>query len=92
MIKITIDKPLTHNYFYACSIDGRKLLQAVKKGTYIELTLKGVGVQNVNPRLWADTAYLVERKRVNFKTPMVFVYNKTKFRAIDYPLNQISLL
>lgn len=92
MIKIKIDKPLTYREHYACSIDLRKLNEAVKKGTYIELTIKGVGVQNVNPRLWCDTSYLVERKPMNFKTPMVFVYNKTKFRAIDYPLNQIQLL
>ncbi len=76
---ITIVKPLPGN---RCSIDFRKLKEAVQDHKLIKLTLMGIGTAIVDPLEWFKTADKIEERKVNYPTPMKFVYNTVKIQGI----------
>ncbi len=90
---ITIVKLLPGN---RCSIDFRKLKEAVRDHKLIKLTLMGVGTTIIDPMEWYKTADKIEERKVNYSTPMKFVYNKVNIQGIlsktkNQVINQQSL-
>ena len=91
---ITIQKPLSGTY---CSIDKRKLVEAVRNHQMLEVTLLGVGTTIVDPIWWWDTADKKEKRVVNYaNSPMTFVYNHLPLESVfkknkDKAVNQLNL-
>lgn len=72
-VEVVIVKPLHGTY---CSIDYRKLKEAVHTGRQLRITLVDIGTAIVDPLWWYKTAKQVETRVVNYKNnPMKFVYN-----------------
>lgn len=92
-LKITIYKPIHGTYV---SIDYRKLKEAVREHKLIELTILGLGTCMVDPIEWYKTAKKDEKRNVNYKTPMRFIYNYAQIKgrylqAKEMPREQLGL-
>lgn len=92
-LEITIFKPLPGN---RCSIDYRRLKEAVQNHQLIKLTLAGLGTEIIDPLEWYKTAEKIEERKVKYATPMKFVYNTVHIKGIltktkDRNDNQLSI-
>lgn len=78
-LNITIYKPLPGG---RCSIDYRRLVEAVRDHKLIKLTLMGYGTGIIDPIQWFKTAEKIEERKVKYSTPMKFVYNTLRIEGI----------
>lgn len=93
-LEVIIRKAIHGTY---CSIDLRKLQQAVDNHQMLKVTILGKGSAVVDPRWWYDTG-TKETRVVNYvNRPMTFIYNTApiegKLKANkNIAENQLSLL
>lgn len=71
-VEKTILRPIWGNYI---SLDLRLLQQAVREHKRMRVTILNMGTAIFSPRWWYDTAIKIEKRKVHYKTPMIFVYN-----------------
>jgi hypothetical protein len=94
-LPITIFKPI-HGTF--CSIDKRKLVEALREDRNLEITVIGVGCAIVSPQWWWDTAVKKEKRVMKYKNyPLTLVYNFVPIKSYyeknkDVVPDQLSLL
>lgn len=94
-VTVHIKKPMGNK----CSIDKRKLDEAISKNTLIHLIVDGVGTRYIDPKEWITNAYKVEERFImNPDVPMVFVYGvipssfKYSYTKEDITSSQLTLL